>query len=86
MADDADDIMLTTTDNPYDPFTQWDEWWQYDTSMGYNTASFLARICKTSDDLSDADQNTAITDAIKEIVTENVNGRYKIARRQKITS
>jgi hypothetical protein len=86
MADDTDDIMLTTTDNPYDPFTQWDEWWQFDTSMGYNTSNFLARICKTSVDLSDADQDAAITDAILEIVRENVTGNYRVATRQKITS
>jgi len=69
--------MLTTTDNPYDPFTQFKEWLQFDTSAGYGTASFLARIVKTSDELSDADQDLAIEQAIDEIVSENVLGLWK---------
>jgi hypothetical protein len=74
-----DEHMLTTTDNPYNPFTNYDEWWQYDTSMGYHTAAFLARIAKVSNDLSDADQELAIEQAIDEIVRENVLGIYKKA-------
>lgn len=69
--------MLTTVDNPYDPFTQYDEWNTWDQDAGYNTASFLARIVKTSDELSDADQSQAIEDAIDEIVLENVSGMHR---------
>lgn len=68
--------MLTTVDNPYDPSTQWDEWLEYDTSMGYHTNSLLARIAITSDELSDADQILAQELAIDEIVRENVLGIY----------
>lgn len=70
-------VMLTTVDNPYDPFDQWDEWFQWDTANGYNTSSFLARIVRSSDDLSDADQALAIEAAIDEIVTMNVTGMYR---------
>lgn len=69
--------MLTTVDNPYDPFTQYEEWYAFDTRSGYGTASFLARIVKTSDELSDADQVLAIERAIDEIVQENVLGLWK---------
>jgi hypothetical protein len=69
--------MLTTVDNPFNPFTQFDEWYQFDRAAGYNTPSFLARIVKTSDELSEADQSLAIEDAIDEIVTENVLGIYR---------
>lgn len=69
--------MLTTIDNPYDPFTQFDEWSQFDESSGYYTSQFLARVTITSDNLSDADQDLAIELAIDEIVRENVNGMYK---------
>ncbi len=30
-------VRLTTVDNPYDPFTQWDEWYAYDEGKGYAT-------------------------------------------------
>lgn len=69
--------MLTTIDNPYDPYTQWDEWYAYDTGQGYNTSELLARITITSDELSETDQDLAIENAIDEIVRENVLGIFK---------
>jgi hypothetical protein len=70
--------MVTTTDNPYDPFTQFEQWYQFDTSAGYHTLSFLGRIVRTSDDLSELDQSVAIRDAVQEICRENVLGLYKM--------
>lgn len=69
--------MLTTVDNPYDPFTEFDEWYQFDTSAGYHSSALLARIVRTSDELSDADQSVAIELAIDEIVRENVSGMHR---------
>lgn len=71
------DVMLTTIDNPFDPFTQWDEWKRFDEDMQYYTCEYLARIAKTSDDLSDADNESAIEDAINEIVSFNILGVYR---------
>ena len=68
------EYMLTTTDNPYDPFTQFDDWYVWDQSAGYCTPGLLARVARTSTDLSDADQHVAIQQAIEEIVRENVSG------------
>jgi hypothetical protein len=69
--------MLTTIDNPYDPFTQFDEWLQFDQSSGYFTIEYLARLTRTSHDLSEADESIAIENAIDEIVTENITGMYR---------
>lgn len=69
--------MLTTVDNPWDPFTQFDEWIQFDESSGYFTTQYLARLTLSSPDLSEADQSDAIEVAIDEIVNENVNGMYR---------
>ncbi len=74
---DQGEFALTTVDNPFNPFTQWDEWYAYDAMLGYHTPAFLARIALTSDDLSDADQASAIQSAIDEIVKENVLGLYR---------
>jgi len=79
---DQGEWVLTTVDNPYDPFTQWDEWYAYDARLGYHTPSFLARVVATSDDLSDADQAIAIQFAIDEIVRENVLGIYRKVSRK----
>jgi hypothetical protein len=69
--------MLTTVDNPYSPFTQFDEWLQFDESSGYFTTQYLARLTLSSGDLSDADQSIAIEQAIDEAVYENINGKYR---------
>ena len=71
------EYMLTTVDNPYDPFTQWDEWFMWDLNAGYHTPGLLARLARTSDDLSEADQHLAIQQAIDEIVQENVSGMHR---------
>lgn len=69
--------MITTVDNPFNPFTDFDEWYQYDTTQGYYTCSYLARIVKSSDELSEMDEEDAIDKAIDEIVSMNVLGIYK---------
>jgi hypothetical protein len=69
--------MLTTEDNPYNPFTHFDEWYQFDSSKGYHTLSYLARVVKTSDELSEADQDVAIEHAINEIVEVHAYGLYR---------
>lgn len=70
-----DEHMLTTSDNPFNPVTQFIEWNVWDQSAGYNTLAYLARIVRTSDELPPQLQSDAIEEAIDEIVTEN-NGFY----------
>lgn len=72
-----DDYMLTTEDNPYNPFTHFDEWNAWDVRAGYHSLSLLARIIVTSSELSEADQDLAYQDAVDEILKENIIGIYK---------
>lgn len=74
--------MLTTIDNPHDPFNDYDSWFSYDSMHGHHTPNFLARIVVTSDELSEADQNLAIEEAIDEIIRENVTGIYRKVTRE----
>jgi hypothetical protein len=69
-------FMLTTKDNPFSPITEYDEWLTWDLAQGYCTNSLLARVIHTSPDLSDADQDEEIQNAISEIVQENVSGMH----------
>lgn len=69
--------MLTTVDNPYNPFIQFDEWKAFDESKGYYTCEYLARIARTSHELSDEDNDLAIESAINEILYFNVLGIYQ---------
>ena len=70
-------LMLTTTDNPYDPFTQFDEWFAFDERHGYHTCGYIDRIAKSSSELSPEDQIYAINSAIEEILKYNIYGNYK---------
>ena len=69
--------LVTTIDNPFNPFTQSEEWNQFDQDNGYHTNAYLARITITSNELSDADQDEAINRAVDEIVRMNINGKYR---------
>jgi hypothetical protein len=77
MADNVDtQFMLTTLDNPYNPFTQFDEWYAFDESEQYCTCEYLARVAKSSPELSDVDQDIAIDLAMNEILQFNLTGNY----------
>jgi hypothetical protein len=66
-----DNPMLTTVDNPYDPHTQFVDWDTWDRSKGYHTLAYLGRVVRTSDELSETDQNQAYDDAMSEIIALN---------------
>jgi hypothetical protein len=76
------DVMLTTVDNPYDPFDSFDDWYAWDERSGYCTSSMLGRIAMVSDELSEADLSLAIEQAIDEIVSENVSGMWRKVTRE----
>ena len=74
--------MLTTIDNPHDPFKDYAAWYAWDTMHGHHTANLLARIAFVSSEMSEADQEFAVEVAIDEIVREDVLGKYKKVSRQ----
>ena len=69
--------MLTTVDNPYNPFTQWDAWFRFDRDQGYNSCGYLARIAHTSDSLSEEENDRERERAIDEIMKYNFLGLYR---------
>ena len=69
--------MLTTIDNPFDPFEQFTDWFMFDVEKGYNTCSYLARIAKLTDDMSDQEVNDEIERAIDEIIQYDFMNIYK---------
>ena len=74
---------LTTIDNPFDPFDDFDKWFAFDEAKGYHTCSYLARIAKTCDEFSDEDQNEEVNRAIDEIIKYNLRGIYKKVTRER---
>lgn len=68
--------MVSTLDNPFNPFTQANEWERFDIDLGYNTMSYLSRIAILSEELSIDDYNQAINNAVDEIIDLNLTGNY----------
>lgn len=73
-----EELLLTTADNPFNPHTQWRQWYAFDVQHGYNTCAYLARIVSSSHELSEADQALAINQALSEIVSVNLTGNYLV--------
>lgn len=68
---------ITTIDNPYNPFEQFTPWFLFDVEKGYNTCGYLGRIARTSDQLTDDENNQEIERAIDEIIKYDVLNIYK---------
>lgn len=74
-------VALTTFDNPYDPIDDIENWYRFDMLNGYNTSGRLARFAKTSDSLSDEENNEEIERAIDEIVRNDFeNVFFKVVK------
>lgn len=73
---------LTTFDNPFDPFEQFSSWFLFDVEKGYNSCSYLGRIARTSDQLSEEENNLEIERAIDEIIKYDFMNIYKKVKRK----
>lgn len=80
------ECALTTVDNPYDPFDQFDEWFNFDCNKGYYSCAYLDRIARTSDQLSEEENNQEIERAIDEIIRYDFLNIYKKVKREAKTA
>lgn len=78
--------MLTTFDNPFDPFEQFTSWFMFDVEKGYNSCSYLARIAKLTDDMTDQEVNAEIERAIDEIIQYDFRNVYKKVSQATVTA
>ena len=60
--------MLTTVDNPFNPFDQFEDWWLFDNEKGYNSCGRLMRIAKIENDFTPKEEAQEIERAIDEII------------------
>nr|DAT06783.1 MAG TPA: protein of unknown function (DUF2102) [Caudoviricetes sp.] len=61
-------VNITTIDNPFDPFDDFYNWFDYDVEKGYYTCQLLARFAKTNDLMTDQEEEEAIEEAIDRII------------------
>lgn len=69
--------FLTTFDNPYSPYEQFEEWYRYDTDHGYNSSGLLMRLAETSSQFTDNENAYEIEKAIDRIVAADPQNIYK---------
>lgn len=69
--------MLTTIDNPFDPFEDFASWYVYDSKKGYNSCGLLSIVAETSEAYSDDENRFIIDDAIDTIIKEDFLKIYK---------
>lgn len=75
-------VALTTHDNPYDPFDDFDKWFMYDNDHGYHSCGYLARVARTSDALTPKENFAALEEAIDDIVRLDFMNLYKKATKE----
>lgn len=69
--------MITTVDNPFDPRTDWDAWYQWDVAQGYNTCAYLARVASISEEFPESVQDAQWEQAMDEMVALHDGGLYQ---------
>lgn len=78
----ANDYALTTFDNPYDPFDQFELWLLFDKEQGYNTCEYLARVAQLSENMSEKEKEEEINRAMDQIIKNDFLNIYKKASKQ----
>ena len=78
----ASKCMLTTFDNPYNPFDEFTSWFMFDEEKGYHSCAYLGRIAKTSEQLSDEENAQEIERAIDEIIKYDFQNIYKKVKQE----
>ena len=69
-------VMLSTIDNPFNPFEDFNSWFLFDVEKGYNSCSYLARIAKTSNEFTEEEEAEEIERAIDEIIQYDFMNSY----------
>lgn len=76
------EVAITTFDNPYDPFDQFEEWMMFDAEKGYNTPGELDRLTHTTDDMSQREELEEIERGIDRMIELDFMNIYKKVTRK----
>ena len=68
--------MLTTLDNPFDPFIDFKAWDLFDREKGHNTSSRLARIANIDSEMSQKEYEDEMDRAMNLIVKYDLEDKY----------
>lgn len=77
IPEDKGTPMLTTVDNPYNPFTDFKKWYMFDNMHGYDCCGYIDRAVVTSSAFTDRENNQLIEEAIDDLLDADFLHRYK---------
>lgn len=76
------ECKLTTFDNPFSPFDDFDKWLMFDIEKGYDCCGRLDRLLTVEDDMSSVEVERAIEEAIDKIIDIDILNIYKKVTRE----
>ena len=76
--------MLTTFDNPYNPFVDFSSWYMYDCEMQHNTCSRLARIAEINNEMTENEIDAVKEEAMNFIVKYDLEGIFFVGTNEQI--
>ncbi len=76
--------MLTTLDNPYNPFVDFSEWYMFDCEKGHNTCARLARIANIDSEMTEKEVAEEKERAMKVIVKYDFEDKFIMGTKDQI--
>lgn len=75
-------VWLTTTNNEYNPFTHFDEWYERDMELARQEqrptcCGYLARLVAEDDDVSEKEYAEIVETVIDDICKLNLSGKFR---------
>ena len=62
------EVNITTIDNPFNPFDDFNSWFMFDIEKGYYTSAKLARLVHLTDDMTEKEENEEIERAVDRLI------------------
>jgi hypothetical protein len=69
-------FMLSTIDNPFNPFEDFASWFRFDSEKNYNSSEYVARLANYKDDMTQREIDMETERAIDKIIFYDPIGIY----------
>lgn len=80
-------FMLTTLDNPFDPFEDFTAWYKFDLEKDHQTSSRIARLAQLDPEMSQKEMDEEQMRAMEFIFDHDLEGKYvKVWEKQTATA
>ncbi len=70
------EVAISTFDNPYDPFDNFDEWFRYDNDKGYGSCQILANLTEVFEGMTPKEFNEEMERGIDSLLIADPANLY----------